>query len=60
MNHARHNAQLEAVVNRGLAAALLLDLESGIRIMSSGGVPRPVITRVFLEPQLRRATDWKR
>jgi len=50
---------LDAVVNQGLAAALLVDLDAGVKIMSTGGVPAEVILRVFLKPQQRRATDWK-
>ena len=60
MEHERVDMKLDTAVNKGLAAALLVNLDAGVRIMSSGGVPPKVIARVFLAPQLRRATDWKR
>jgi len=60
MDHERRDEVLEAVVNQGIAAALLLNLESGIELMREGGVPRPVILRVFLDPKSTRSTDWKR
>ena len=60
MDHERQNQELEAVVNQGIAAALLLDLESGIKFMRTGGVPGPVILRVFLNPKSSRSTDWRR
>ncbi len=56
----RSDHTLGAVVNQGLAAALLKGLAAGAKIMSEGGVPPAVIARVFFEPQRRRADDWKR
>ena len=57
----RIDMKLEVVVNKGLAAALLTDaVPIGIKIMSRGGVPPEVISRVFFQPQQRRSTDWKR
>jgi predicted RNase H-like nuclease len=57
--HDRHDTKLDAAVNKGLAAALLIDVPVGIKIMSEGGVPKEVITRVIFSPQQRRSTDWK-
>jgi hypothetical protein len=56
----RFDGELDAVVNRGLAAAFLLGLSAGMKVMREGGVPAAVIERVFFEPQRRRSTDWKR
>lgn len=59
MQHTRSNTDIEALVNRGLAAALLFDLETGIEIMSGGGVPEHVVRRVLRNTSQRRAGDWK-
>ena len=57
----RTDMKLEVVVNKGLAVALLSDaVPAGIKLMSNGGVPPEVISRVFFQPQQRRSTDWKR
>ena len=56
--HDRRDTKLEAAVNKGLAAALLIDVPTGIKIMKNGGVPQDVITRVIFNPQQRRVTDW--
>ena len=58
MKDVRHDTKRDAAVNKGLAAALLIDVPAGIKIMSDGGVPSEVITRVIINPQQRRATDW--
>jgi hypothetical protein len=55
----RTNTEIAAVVNRGLAAAFLVNLEAGIALMRSGGVPAHVVKRVLRNPLERRATDWK-
>jgi len=55
----RTDTKLEAAVNKGLAAALLIDVSTGIKIMNDEGVPPEVRTRVIFNPQQRRATDWK-
>ena len=60
MKYVRVDKKLDAAVNRGLAAALLFDVPTGIKVMSEQGVPADVMTRVFLAPQQRRASDWKR
>ncbi len=59
MEHFRANKDIESVVNRGLAVALLSDLAAGATVMRDGGVPLHVVNRVLLIPQLRRSTDWK-
>jgi hypothetical protein len=58
MKDVRHDTKRDAAVNKGLAAALLVDVPAGVKIMSDGGVPSEVITRVINNPQRRRATDW--
>lgn len=55
----RLNNTLETVVNKGLAAAILLDFSTGFRIMSENKVPSEVIERVLFSPQLRRDSDWR-
>ena len=59
MNEKRQNLTFDELINKGLAAALLSDVSTGIRIMSDGGIPPQVISRVFFTPHQRRATDWK-
>ncbi len=59
MNEKRQNLRFDELINKGLAAALLTDVSAGIKIMSEGGIPPLVISRVFLAPHLRRTTDWK-
>jgi hypothetical protein len=54
---ARSDTDIEAVVNRGIAAALLIDLETGVEIMCDGGVPPHVVKRVLSDMKHRRATD---
>lgn len=60
MKQARVDKKLEAAVNRGLAAALLADIRAGVKVMVEEGVPADVMVRVFLAPQQRRASDWRR
>ncbi|MBU1689922.1 MAG: hypothetical protein KJ958_06580 [Gammaproteobacteria bacterium] len=55
----RIDTKLDAVVNKGIAAALLGNIPEGIKIMRDEGVPPDVITRVIFSPQQRRDTDWK-
>jgi hypothetical protein len=58
---ARENKEIEAAVNRGLAAALLSDRETGAKLMRDAGVPQHVITRVLLGSHVvHRASDWKK
>lgn len=59
MKDLRADKRIEAAVNRGLAAALLVDTPAGVDVMSKAHVPVEVIARVILTPQNRRATDWK-
>lgn len=55
----RHDTNMATAVNKGLAAALLSDLPAGFKVMSDANVPTSVIIRVFLNPNQRRASDWK-
>lgn len=60
LESARANKEIEAAVNRGLAAALLSDRHTGAKVMLAAGVPEHVITRVLAgSPVGHRATDWK-
>jgi hypothetical protein len=59
MKNVRVDKKLDAAVNKGLAAALLFDVPTGIKVMTEQGVPSDIMTRVFLAPQQRRDTDWK-
>ena len=58
MKYDRFDKKLEHAVNRGLAAALLIDVRAGIKVMTDEHVPPAVISRVILTPQNRRSTDW--
>lgn len=55
----RNDEKLEAAVNRALAAALLMDVRAGIRVMVDEGVPPSIATRVLLTPRHRRTSDWR-
>jgi len=59
MKHIRLDKKLDASVNKGLAAALLVDVPTGVKVMCDEGVPPEIVARIFLAPQLRRTTDWK-
>ena len=59
MKYVRADKKLDAAVNKGLAAALLFDVPTGVKVMSDLGVPSDVMVRVFLAPERRRTTDWK-
>jgi hypothetical protein len=59
VKNARLDKKLDAAVNRGLAAALLINVPAGVKVMIDEGVPPEVMNRVFLAPQRRRTTDWK-
>jgi hypothetical protein len=54
----RSNKEIEAAVNRGLAASMLNGLAVGAEIMKAAGVPLHVSTRVLGNPSQRRGTDW--
>ena len=56
----RKNKDIEAAVNRGLAAALLSDRSTALKIMLDAGVPQHVIVRVLTGSNVvHRASDWK-
>jgi hypothetical protein len=55
----RSNKEVEAAVNRGLAASLLDGVEAGAAIMRKEGVPLHVSARVLMNPTQRRASDWQ-
>jgi hypothetical protein len=60
MNDARLDTRTAAAVNKGLATALMVDVQTGVKMMSKAGVPLEVAMRIFLNPQQHRASDWKR
>jgi hypothetical protein len=55
----RSNGEIEAAVNRGLAASMLQGVAFGAALMRADGVPLHVSMRVLGEPQRRRASDWQ-
>jgi len=55
----RIETKFDSAINKGLAAAMLVNAAAGIKVMTDEGVPPEVITRLFLDPRSRRATDWK-
>ena len=59
MIRVRVDTKLDNAINKGLAAAMLVNVSAGIKVMIDEGVPLEVVTRVLLDPQRRRATDWK-
>jgi hypothetical protein len=59
MKRDRLNNRLDVAVNKGLAAALLVDVNAGVKVMIDQGVPPQVVARVLLTPEQRRASDWK-
>ncbi|MFI4939679.1 MAG: hypothetical protein ACHP7O_04955 [Burkholderiales bacterium] len=56
----RSHDEIEAAVNRGLAAAMLIDIAAGVVIMRKSGVPWHVSERVLVNPDRRRKSDWQR
>ena len=54
----RTNKEIEAAVNRGLAASMLNGMAVGAAIMRAAGVPIEVSTRVLSNPSRRRDSDW--
>lgn len=54
----RTNADVEVQVNKGLAAAFLVDKEAGAVMMLAAGVPSHVVARVLWKSE-RRASDWR-
>lgn len=59
MKSVRVDENLDAAVNRALAAAMLVNVRAGVRSMIKEGVPPLIAARVLFNPQQRRATDWK-
>jgi hypothetical protein len=59
MDNHRLDKKLEVAVNRALAAALLVDVRAGAKVLANEEVPPQIATRVLLEPQHRRASDWR-
>jgi hypothetical protein len=59
MEDIRHDKKLEAAVNRALAATLLVDVRAGVKVLANEEVPPQIATRVLLDPQHRRASDWR-
>ncbi len=60
MKNVRTDKKLDTAVNKGLAAAMLFDVTTGVKVMTEQGVPSDVMMRVLLAPHQRRASDWKR
>lgn len=60
MDFVRADNVTATAVERGLAVALLSDIEAGARFMKCKGVPLTVALRVLLYPAQRRNRDWAR
>ncbi len=60
MGFVRADNVTATAVERGLAVALLSDIEAGARFMKGKGVPLNVALRVLLHPAQRRSDDWAR
>jgi len=58
MKSVRVDTKIDSAINKGLAAAMLVNLGAGVKVMIDEGVPPEVVTRVLLDPRSRRATDW--
>jgi hypothetical protein len=59
MKHDRLDTKTDSAINRALAAAMLVNVDAGIKIMIDAAVPPAVVARVFLSPRQRRASDWR-
>jgi hypothetical protein len=59
MDNPRHDMKLAAAVNRALAATLLVDVRAGAKVLANEEVPPHIAMRVLLDPQHRRASDWR-
>jgi hypothetical protein len=55
----RANKRIEAAVNRGLVVAMLDGVAAAAALMKEEGVPVDVSARVLVNPEQRRASDWK-
>ena len=55
----RSNKDIEAAVNRGLAASMLNGVAVGAALMREAGVPSHVSERVLYNAEQRRASDWQ-
>ncbi|TDK65985.1 hypothetical protein [Sapientia aquatica] len=55
----RTDTDLSRAINRGLAVAILANLQSAIDLMRAENVPTPIIARVLNKDQQRWSTDWK-
>lgn len=60
MDDIRQDKERELAVNKALAAALLVDLRSGVKVLIDSGVPPRIAARVLLNPRHHRASDWQR
>lgn len=59
MDKVRTNNELDAAVNRGIAAILMFGVQEGIKVMKANKVPVQIAARIVKSPNLRRSTDWK-
>ena len=58
MKSDRADTRLDSAINKGLAATMLVNVGAGVKVMIDQGVPPEIATRVLLDPQSHRATDW--
>lgn len=59
MGNLRLDTKKAVAVNKGLATALLVNIQSGVKVMCEAGVPAETAVRIILHPRRRRADDWK-
>ena len=60
MSYFRLNNKAATTVEKGIAVALLSNLEAGAKIMKAGGIRVEIALRVLLHPSQRRENDWHR
>ncbi len=59
MKEARVNNELEAAVNKAVAAILMIGIHEGMKVMMDNQVPLHVANRIVLGSKSRRSSDWK-
>ena len=54
----RTHSEIEAVVNRGIAAAVLVGIPRAMELLNEAGIPKNISLRVLNSKTRRRASDW--
>lgn len=55
----RTHGEIELVVNRGIAAAVLVGIPKAMEILNAAGIPKNISLRVLNSKTRRRASDWR-